>query len=315
MPDSTTVNACRWLSAPGEKAAVPAPDHDLFPMLSAGNSCGSDRLVYSAEHFRKQQVITPVADLIAQRSIPVWVFKGFDLAESLYPFPGARSMNDVDIYIRTTDRQQVVSCFRADDWQLLSPGYGTFTSNIVSELKAFKNGVLVEVHTHIFYFPATFPGRLPCDLFSSWRELSGGFRGFDWHNALLLVLLHMALNPVLRPVWWVDVFLLARKVDRFGMWNKFAVNAAGTELGRTLAFLLSASADYLDAPVPGSVIEFLKLCSSRDYILNGLLGKSPIPSITNLLCCRDWRALSMLLPILLPLVKRRTLLHQVLASQ
>lgn len=311
MPDSTTVNACRWLSAPGEKAAVPPQDHDLFPMLSAGSSSGSDRLVYSAEHFRKQQIVAPVADLMAHRSIPVWAFKGFDLAESLYPFPGARPMNDVDLYIRTADRQQVVSCFRADGWQLLSPGYGTFTSNIVSELKAFKNGVLAEVHTHIFYFPAAFPGRLPCDLFRSWRELPGGFRGFNWHNTLLFVLLHMALNPVLRPVWWVDVFLIAREVDRLKMWGEFAANAAGTQLGRTLAFLLSASVDYLNAPVPESVIGFLKTGSSRDFILHGLLGKSPIPSITNLLCCRDWRAISMVLPVLLSLIERKTLLHQV----
>ncbi|MCK4807970.1 MAG: nucleotidyltransferase family protein, partial [Candidatus Aegiribacteria sp.] len=254
QPDVITEAACRWLLSGGVPGAYAGPDpgmtHDLSPLLAREMGRKDISLFTAAAWFRQEQIVRPVLERISGEGTKVWAVKGFDLARSVYPFPGGRTMCDADLFMEERNRHKILSMFCQSGWSRGSPGDGIFNAGIVSEMKMYRHGAMVELHTHIFYFPATFPGRLPTDLFENDRLLEPGLMGFAWHNALLIVLLHMMTNTMIRPVWWVDICLLCRKVSEAGTWNKFARNAFETQLGNSLAYLLRTASAKLEAPVP-----------------------------------------------------------------
>jgi hypothetical protein len=298
-PDAITQSACRWLLSGGEPGAYagpePGPGHDLAPLLARELGRNDISLLGNAIWFRREQIIRKVLERLSAEGIEVWAVKGFDLARSVYPFPGGRPMCDADLFIEERNRLEIFSIFHQSGWSKGSPGDGIFTSGIVSEMKLFKHDIMAELHTHIFYFPATFPGRLPADLFENGRNLEPGLKGFAWHNALLLVLLHMLTNALYRPVWWVDVSLLCRKVTEDGSWDKFAQNASSTKLGHAIAETLAIARDMLNAPVPEAVIGTLgKSDACREHVLEILKSRRKAPTLLNLRYLAGWRKASWL---------------------
>ncbi|MCK5785714.1 MAG: nucleotidyltransferase family protein [Candidatus Sabulitectum sp.] len=297
QPDAVTKDTCLWLLAGAEEGgysgADPGETHGLSPLLSRETGRTEISLSCAAMWFRQEQIIRTVLERIAAEGISVWAVKGFDLAGSVYPFPGGRPMCDADLFIREEDRQKIMGIFQRAGWSKGSPGDGVFTSGIVSEMKMFKQGVMAELHTHIFYFPATFPGKLPTDLFENGRLLEPGLMGFAWHNALLLVIIHLLTNVSIRPVWWVDVCLLCRKVSESGTWNEFAHNASGTQLGHAISGILETASSDLKAPVPEETVEALFNCNSeREVILDQLKQGKKIPTLMNLKHLRGWKKVS-----------------------
>jgi len=295
--DAVTQAACRWLLSGGEPGAYYGPEpvigHDLAPLLAKEFGRNSISLLSNAIWFRQEQIIRTVLKRLSAEGFEVWALKGFDLARSVYPFPGGRPMCDADLFIEENNRQRILSIFHQAGWSRVSPGDGIFTSGIVSEMKLFKQDILAELHTHIFYFPATFPGRLPADLFLNGRSLEPGLMGFAWHNALLLVLLHMLTNTVLRPVWWVDVCLLCQKVTEENSWSKFSRNAQATKLGSSIADVLKAARFLFGAPVPQAVTDLPgKSISSGEQILKMLTSPRKAPTLLNLRYLTGWKRVS-----------------------
>jgi hypothetical protein len=302
-PDGTTAAVCRWLSRGGSPGDYGGPDpgtgHDLSPLLSRETGRRELYLTATASWFRKEQMIRPALDRIAGSGAEVWAVKGLDLAESLYPFPGGRPMCDVDFLVDSRNLDEVLGSFIRSGWTMRSPGMGAFRAGIVSELKLSLAGVRAEIHTHPFYFPRTMPGRLPADLFTGGRNLSPGLAGLSWHNALLYCILHMLTNASLRPVWWVDVFLLSRKVTGAGSWMEFTANAAGTGLGRPIAGLLTEAEESLGIHLPPAVAMMLRRdARGRERILEGLRGERGKPTLTCLRHLHGWRRLAWLVSLL-----------------
>ncbi|NOQ23232.1 MAG: hypothetical protein GQ565_11365 [Candidatus Aegiribacteria sp.] len=296
-PDAITKAACGWLLSGGVPGAYAGPDpgaaHDLSPLLAGEMKRNDISLSRAAVWFRQEQIIRPVLESISGEGAEVWAVKGFDLARSVYPFPGGRPMCDADLFIEERNRQKILGIFSRSGWSRGSPGDGIFNSGIVSEMKMYRHGAMVELHTHIFYFPATFPGKLPTDLFENGRLLEPGLMGFAWHNALLMVLLHTLTNIRLRPVWWVDICLLCGKVSEAGSWNKFARNAFATKLGSSLAYLLRTASAELEAPVPERVMIALNRSNSgREDIIEKLKAGRKLPTLLNLKHLRGWKKVS-----------------------
>lgn len=297
QPDLITKDACKWLLAGAVSGGYTGPDptvrHDLIPLLSRETGKQQVSLSAGAAWFRQEQIVRTVLKRIAKEGITVWAMKGFDLARSIYPFPGGRPMCDADLFIEEKNRQKIIRIFKKAGWSKRSPGDGVFTSGIVSEMKMCKHGVMAELHSHIFYFPATFPGRLPEDLFENGRLLEPGLMGFAWHNALLLVIIHMLTNISIRPVWWVDICLLCCKVTEGGTWDKFQRNAFGTKLGPAIASTLLTASSELGVPVPGEIINSLQVKKyQREDILTRLKIGSRIPTLLNLKYLTGWKRIS-----------------------
>ena len=296
-PDAITKAACGWLLSgglPGTYAGSdPGSGHDLSPLLAGETGRKDIRLASAAVWFRQEQIIRIALRRIAESGVEVWAFKGFDLARSVYPFPGGRPMCDADLFIEEKNRQKVLNIFCRSGWSKGSPGDGIFNTGIVSEMKLYRQCAMVELHTHIFYFPATFPGKLPADLFENGRLLEPGLMGFAWHNALLMVLLHTLTNIRIRPVWWVDICMLCMKISKAGTWAEFARNAFETKLGNSIAKLLGTASVELEVSVPGSVLEVLEESDSgREDIIEKLKSGRRVPTLLNLRYLTGWRRIS-----------------------
>ncbi len=297
QPDLITKEACKWLLAGAASGGYAGPEpgirHDLAPLLSREIGKKQVSLSAGAMWFRQEQIVRTVLKEIAEEGITVWAMKGFDLARSIYPFPGGRPMCDADLFIEEKNRQKIMMIFNKDGWSKGSPGDGVFTSGIVSEMKMYKHGVMAELHSHIFYFPATFPGKLPLDLFDNGRLLEPGLMGFAWHNALLLVIIHMLTNVSIRPVWWIDICLLCQKVTDAGTWHMFLRNAFGTKLGAVIAEPLEKALSELNAPVPVETIRVLKSAESgREHILDVMRSGNKVPTLLNLRHLSGWKRIS-----------------------
>ena len=277
----------------GYEGPEPGGGHNLFPLLSMEFGKREAFLLSSAQWFRQEQILGPLLKMLSDEGEALWAFKGFDLARSVYPFPEGRPMGDADLYVEAGNLRGVLNAFRRCGWSMRSPGDGIFFSGIISEMKMEKHGIIAELHTHIFYFPATFPGRLPADMFENGRPLGPGLKGFSWHNALLMVLIHMLVNADIRPYWWVDAFLLCGRTTSEEGWGKFARNAAGTRLGHSISSILAVAAETLDAPVPEAVIRELGRCdASRELILERLKTRRKAPSLLNMVHLQGWKRLS-----------------------
>lgn len=289
-PDQVTQAVCRWLLSGAESGGYAGPDpprnHDLESLLSRERGDRDARLAASAGWFHLEQTLKPVLRLL---KADLWAIKGFDLARSVYPFPGGRPMRDADFFVKPGELNSVTGTFRKNGWQVMHSGDGITRAGIVSEVKAVKNRAMAEFHTHIFYFPATFPGKLPRDLFENGRYLEPNLMGLAWHNALLMVILHMITNPAIRPVWWTDVCLLAKKVDEQRTWKKFTGNALGTRLSRPVGDVLRTAAE-LGAPVPKRVTDLLNEKNDRaEAMLTAIKSRRGVPTLLNLMQMQGWR--------------------------
>jgi len=297
QPDAVTKAACRWLLSGAIKGDYSGPDpgesHGLTSLLAEETGRTEISLAGAAMWLRLEQTLKPVLQKLDAAGITVWAVKGFDLARTVYPFPGGRPMCDADLFVKEENRRRTLSIFFENGWRKTSHGDGIFTSGLISEIKMIKHGVMAELHTHIFYFPATFPGRLPADLFLNARPIGPGLSGFAWHNALLLVIIHLLTNKTVRPVWWTDICLLCLKVTEAQSWDKFTVNAFRTDLGAAVATVLSEVRDELSAPVPEDTIQSLKNCGeARGTILIKLRRGNKIPTILNLRYLTGWKRIS-----------------------
>lgn len=307
--DEVTASACRWLlegAEPGRYCGpVPDPGHDLACLLA--RETGRRELVLSSEAVwvRRMESLRPVTERLHAAGADLRAAKGFDLAQCLYSSPGARPMSDVDLYVRQRDIAMVISVFRMDGWSVSLPGRGLLDSGVVSEVKLLKNDLIVELHTHVFYFPALFPGRLPRGLFEGGRELEPCLRGFPWPFGLLLAVLQVLSGPAVRPAWWTDICLLCREVDRSRLWREFTRYAWMTRLGPQVSGVLE-EAVALGAPVPPGVLRVLRESPAAGYrCLAALRQGRRRPSVMNLLRLTGWRRVSWFYALLWMTVSRR----------
>lgn len=308
--DEVTVAACRWLLAGSPPGGYSGPDpgggHGLSPLLAGETGKRGAAIRSEMAWLRRREAMSSALCRLAEQGTGVWAYKGFDLAGTLYPFPGARPMSDVDLFTSKRDLPGVLEVFRADGWSAASPGRGLLSAGIVSEIKLIKHGMIVELHTHIFYFPALFPGRFPPGVMARGRILGPGLQGFPWDFELLVVVLHMLSNSSVRPVWWTDTVLLCMEIGRSRLWREFARSAWMSRFARPVSEVLAVAAEA-GAPVPASVLRLLeKAHEAPSGILEALrLGRGR-PTVMSLRCMTGWRRISWFYSLMWMLVSGRS---------
>jgi hypothetical protein len=89
--------------------AADHPDRDLLRM---------DYMRAVARRLDIRGAVLPLLRALQQEGIPVLVFKGFHLAEFVYPVPGARTYADVDILLRPENAEGARRACEAAGWRV-----------------------------------------------------------------------------------------------------------------------------------------------------------------------------------------------------
>jgi hypothetical protein len=99
--------------------SVLAPDHPSRAALR------SDYLAALARHHRLKGELVPLLTAWREAGIEALLFKGFYLAEFIYPLPGARFHGDVDLVLREADLREAARVASALGWRgVPAPGDG-----------------------------------------------------------------------------------------------------------------------------------------------------------------------------------------------
>ena len=229
---------------------------------------------------------------MARKGLRPVAIKGWDLSQSVYPFLGARPMGDVDLMVPPSQIDRAEAAFTSLGWRPLCPGRPLLTSGTVSELKLVSpEGILVELHTHPFYFPALFPGRLPESLYVPRRRLEPGLGAPSWPATQMMLLIHALTESKTIPRQWVDIAAVCRKLSGRGHWSRLCLWLCRSGLGPAAGEMLAAAA-RTGAPVPGKVPRILSACPDRSRVLRALRYRRGVPTILATFL-GGWRGLSL----------------------
>jgi Uncharacterised nucleotidyltransferase len=165
-------------------------------------------------HFERAQVINTVsldalrgvANAASNRGVFVTVCKGIVLASHYYPEPGARPMNDIDLWIQPQERAACAEAMR-------EIGFVRNETKSSAGADLFENGmgIVFDVHVKMDLFASQ-----PNGMFSLTRAASEGpWRVFEPHALLAHLVVHMSsharkIGPML--LWLVDLWFVMRKV-------------------------------------------------------------------------------------------------------
>jgi len=239
------------------------------------------------------ETLRPSLDDILREGARVWAWKGLDYALSLYPSPWTRPMHDIDLIVELKYLDRVLSVLNRAGWRTRSAEAFAFRSGRVSELRLFRSGALLEIHTHPFYYPSLFPGRLPVDLFDSGSELLPGLLRFPVEHAFLLALLHHCQEGSSRQIGWVDEALLAAAAARRSAWPRLGVALAATRLGTEISAILGVIAGMPGTGVPpGTAAALAAGGRGPDRLLSFYRTGSGLPTLACLLSMRGGRSVS-----------------------
>lgn len=220
--------------------------------LSPAASAALDRarLDETARALLQGHTLTQVGDILSTAGIVHAVFKGASLRGYLYPEPGLRPVDDLDILVDPRDRDAAVTALTQAGFRLK-----TLDCNLSHEADLIRGPVCVDLHWGLFR-----PGRSRMDLaplLLRRRRLFRGIWGLDPSAALLVMLVHSAFakhvsGPRSRLVRQVDLDLLIRHQDPDWDWVLDQVVAAG--LAPAAWATLYWQRCLLDTPVPAVAV-------------------------------------------------------------
>ncbi len=292
-PDHYLTSWLEWRNLNADRAymgSLPPVEHVLAPLLRSSADRHDRSTVQSAALWtRHLTVLKPTLDLLALRGLRVWAWKGFDYALSLYPSPGDRPMFDIDLLVEPQFLDSVLETVSDSNWR---PGsdqpLDLFRQGALSEYKLYLNGVRLELHTHPFYFPSTFPGHLPSDLYESGRILMPGLMGLRWEYALLLSLLHQSQQTSSKQTMWLEEYLMAELISTRDGWQVFEKASLETGLDRENRGILSVLDTLQDSSIPKRLCRPLEDAGSRNRILEMLRAGNGMPTLAALITL-NWR--------------------------
>ena len=264
---------------------------ELSAMLMQGALDPAVRMAASASWDYLLEVTAPALGAMHRAGIPVWAWKGFDFARTLYPSPWMRPMRDADLLVTRRDFDGAVNSFVSAGWEEVAPGRPLITSGLVGGVVLSVGRVSVDLHSSPLHFPATLPGRLPGDLLEGGRAIAPGLLAPSFRHSLLLCVMHLLSHRPPRQIWWVDCALLADRLDARD-WRAFSFDAVRTGLGREMGAALLAAREGMGARVPPGVISALSSVRSRGRLF-GLTGlRGGMATLAALVCSRGWRKTS-----------------------
>lgn len=121
----------------------------------------SARMVAAARHLAVRSELRQLLSVWQRASIEALVFKGFHLAEFVYPSPDLRRYSDVDLLIHPLDAGKAADIALEQDWQVLwradqptsagTPRTESYSGHEVLQLRHPRSGVHLDVHRRLVH--------------------------------------------------------------------------------------------------------------------------------------------------------------------
>lgn len=302
-PGDSAIAAWSLLRGPG--GGHPVRPGDGLEHLADDREGRLLRRIHSGRWIRSLHEIRPFTAAAAGSGMPLWAYKGVDMALDMYPSPDQRPMNDIDLICRRSDFLSLGSLLLSLGWTWSGASRALLSSGIVGSAGFRRNAVTLDLHWHPVYFPSTLPGRLPHP--SESQSVPGPenllFMSLDMR--LLLSMLHTVRHGGARQIWWVDAALIASRLDPAG-WAGFTRLAGRTGLGEVLARMLEGLGAFPGLHVPVAARDTLLRAGNRPVGRFGPLAPGGSSALSAALALRGWRRSSFIVAALFGTVLGRS---------
>lgn len=215
-----------------------------------------------------------ILEELTGQGIAVVLLKGADLADSLYPEPGLRSMSDLDLLISQPDFQQALTILNNNGYHEYlpeaTPGLDKLLSHHAHLKKENSSGPLLELHWTLLGSPA-FRHAAPIDWF--WESLEPCL---EWNFRLAVQnrvfrlnptanLLYLAAHQMLQHGgekvalrWLLDIHRLIRLRGNEIDWQLLAIQAGKFGWSKALHLALEAVQSCFATPLPDGILDTLQ---------------------------------------------------------
>ncbi len=217
-------------------------------------------LTIAARNLIWQSSIARLEGNLQEAQMMIMILKGASLPETVYPRPGLRMMEDIDILVRPEDRKKFIALMGRHGYQVdPSRGHCLLKGNTIVDLHTDALNV-DRIGSRKWLFPA---GMQPVwDHTVPWKAGYRQIRRPSDADTVLLLVQHALKHSCARIIWFVDIWLLLKNKDS-GFGEELYARAVQLRQTRSLymvLFLLEREFD-LAAPAPfkspGSQVSWL----------------------------------------------------------
>lgn len=218
-----------------------------------------------------------VVGALSGKGIPVIVLKGIALSQQLYPSPGLRHMDDIDLLLRPRDIQEGLQALLGLGWRAGQPadrgespteriGWSEDTGQVLEMVLFDPAGrVPLELHQHVI--PYTWlRNSYAVEMEAIWNQaVPMDAEGLDSAltlspiHTLAYQCLHLAQHGLLPLRFHLDVDLILRnaKIDRSWSWPEFVRCAERWRIRSAVYHCFRFCRWLFDSPVPAWVLKEL----------------------------------------------------------
>jgi hypothetical protein len=253
---------------------LPLVFYNLQAQDASENLDGRVKGIYRYWWVRQQQLFNAFSSALGclkDAGIPVLLFKGAPLSQTVYPNAGARSMGDVDACVPISLLPKAVQLLSANKWEITIPRYANCTLRHEVTLKLRDK---IELDMQRYALEACRWNGFNEKVFE--RATKFEFLGHEllvpsYEDHLLIICSHgMRWSEFPTFQWVYDVTLLLRRIEQEGYdfnWSEFLALCRHTRLSKPTYEVLSYVKREFSAPIPDAVIS--KLGKQRDgFIFN-----------------------------------------------
>lgn len=243
-----------------------------------------ERLYYGT--FRKNAILVEAGrellGVLARQGIGAAPLKGLAFLlgdEPLYPDPGARPMDDLDLIVRPDEREKACAAFVSRGFRPITGGEATLEGGHELAFHREQAGVDVFVELHWAWAgPESLMREFAVDggrfLDDFCDEDADGLYRPSWLGHLCFTAVHATRHALDRWIWLVDLHRLITARDTG--WDEIVEVALRWRLRRPLYAALLATRELLRTPIPKEALAALAPGPVRRRLLHHTLAASTL---------------------------------------